>query len=458
MDITDVIFQMKGRRETHIKRFSEALAIPSVSALQQHKSDMLRMARWLTVQMEDMGLEHAEVMPTPNNPIVYGDWLHAPGAPTVLVYGHYDVQPTDPLSEWMSPPFQPTIRGDYIYARGASDMKGQIFAQLMAVEALLKAIGSLPVNLKYLIEGDEEVGSPPLLEFISRNRARLQCDVVLNCDSIIHAANMPSIVYALRGLAYFELEIFGTPRDLHSGSFGGIIRNPLHVLCSVLAGMHDEKGRITLPGFYDKVRPLSPEEQAVLKEGPYNDQYYLKLSASRGLYGEEGYSSVERLAVRPCLDVNGIWGGYEGKGAKTVLPAKAGAKFSMRLLADQDLNALESQVRMYLEQTVPPECRWKLTLHSLGPGAIMDRNSRYIQAASQAQETVFGRKPFFRREGASVPVVGMMQEQLGVDSVMLGFGLPDDGIHGPNEKQSLSLLFKGMETYLRFMTVLGSNP
>lgn len=457
MDVNVAITQMKEQRESYIKRFSEALAIPSVSALQQHKPDMHRMARWLAKQMEVMGLEHVELMPTPKNPIVYGDWLHAPGSPTVLVYGHYDVQPVDPLSEWISPPFEPAIRGDYIYARGASDMKGQIFAQLMAVEALLKTGGGLPVNLKYLIEGDEEVGSPPLQEFIRRHRDRLHCDAVLNCDSIIHAASMPSLVYALRGLAYFELEICGSPRDLHSGSFGGIIRNPIDVLCGVLAGMHDKKGRVTLPGFYDKVRTLSDEERAVLMEGPYNDEYYLKLSASRGLYGEEGYSSVERLAVRPCLDVNGIWGGYEGKGAKTVLPAKAGAKFSMRLVPDQELNALESQVRAYLEQAVPRECRWKLTLHSLGPGAVMERNSRYIQAAVEAQETVFGRKPFFRREGASVPVVGMMQEELGVDSVMLGFGLPDDGIHGPNEKQSLSLLFKGMETYLRYMDILGSN-
>lgn len=457
MELNDVLSEMRGRRDDYVKRYMEALSLPSVSALRRHKSDMLRMARWLEDQMKGMGLEHVEVMPTAKNPIVYGDWLHAPGSPTLLVYGHYDVQPVDPVSEWVSPPFEPSIRGDYIYARGASDMKGQIFAQLMAVEALLKQSGALPINLKYLIEGDEEVGSPPLEAFIARHRDLLKCDAVLNCDSMIHAADMPSIAYSLRGLAYFELEIFGAARDLHSGSFGGIIRNPLHVLCSVLAGMHDENGRITLPGFYDAVRDLSEEERVLLNEGPYKDEYFLKLSGVRGLFGEEGYSSVERLGARPSLDVNGIWGGYAGEGTKTVLPAKAGAKFSMRLVADQDLSALESQVRVYLEKAVPKECRWKLTQLSLGPGAIMDRESSYFRAAEEALTAVFERKPFLRREGASVPVVGMMQQQLGVDSVMLGFGLPDDGIHGPNEKQSLSLLFKGMETYVRFMTILGAG-
>ncbi len=457
MDADAIILKMRDSQDTYTARFIEALSIPSISALSGNRPHMLRMAQWIGGQMSDMGLEHVELIPTTHNPIIYGDWLHAPGRPTILVYGHYDVQPADPLDEWESPPFTPTIRDGALYARGASDMKGQMVAQLMAVEALLKAHGRLPINLKYLIEGDEEVGSPPLQDFIMQNRELLRCDAVLNCDSMVHAEDMPSIVYALRGLAYFELEVTGPARDLHSGFFGGIIRNPINVLCEVLAGMHDDKGHITLPGFYADVRTLSEEERALLHEGPYDDAYYLKLSASPGLFGEEGYSSVERLGARPSLDINGIYGGYEGEGAKTVLPARAGAKFSMRLVADQDMNALESKVRAYLEKAMPKECRWTLTLHSLGPGAIMDRNSRYIRAASRAQALVFGREPFFRRDGASVPVVGMMQQQLGVDSVMLGFGLPDDGIHGPNEKQSLPLFFKGMKTYLYFMLILGED-
>lgn len=456
MELSEIIVYTQQRQEAYVKRFEEALAIPSISTFPENKPDMVRMAQWLADQMKAMGLENVALMPTPNNPILYGDWLHAPGRPTVLIYGHYDVQPADPLDEWESPPFSPSIRGEYIYARGASDMKGQIFAQLLAAEALLGQSGGLPINVKYLIEGDEEVGSPPLHEFIRTHKDLLACDAVLNCDSMIHGPDAPSIVYALRGLAYFELTISGPAKDVHSGMFGGIIRNPLNVLCEVLAGMHDAEGRITLPGFYDSVRPLTEEEKETLREGPYSDPYYVDISGAPGLFGEVGYTSVERLGARPALDVNGIWGGFQGEGAKTVLPARAGAKFSMRLVADQQLEEVVKQLEAYLEKAVPRECRYKLAVHSLGPGAIMDRKSAPIQAAVKAMKQVFGKEPFFRREGASVPVVGMMQQELGVDSVMLGFGLPEDGIHGPNERQSLPLLFKGIETYLRFMTILGA--
>lgn len=457
MNLQETITYLRNMRSEYVQRFSEALAIPSISTFGENRPDMLRMAAWLEAQMSGMGLENIRLMSTTSNPIVYGDWLHAPGKPTVLVYGHYDVQPADPLDEWESSPFSPTLRGDYIYARGASDMKGQIFAQLMAVEALMKVQGSLPVNLKYLIEGDEEVGSPPLQDFLKANKDLLRCDAVLNCDSMLHGEDTPSIVYALRGLAYFEVEITGPARDLHSGVFGGIVRNPLDALCCVLAGMHDRDGRITLPGFYDTVRPLSKEERGILEEGPYTDEYFLNLSGAPGLCGESGYSTIERLGARPSLDINGIWGGFQGEGAKTVLPARAGAKLSMRLVADQELEAVVEQLRAYLQASVPAECRWTMTVHSLGPGAIMDRNSACMRAAAAALKKVFGKEPFFRREGASVPVVGMMQQVLGVDSVMLGFGLPEDGIHGPNERQSLPLLFKGMETYLHFMEMLASG-
>lgn len=456
MELSEIIAYTRKQKDNYVKRFKEALAIPSISTFPENRPDMLRMGEWLAGQMAAMGLENVALMPTPNNPILYGDWMHAPGKPTVLVYGHYDVQPADPLDEWESPPFSPVVRGGYVYARGASDMKGQIFAQLMALEALLGQSGHLPINVKYLIEGDEEVGSPPLENFIRTHKEQLACDAVLNCDSMIHGADAPSIVYALRGLAYFELTVSGPAKDVHSGMFGGIIRNPLNVLCEVLAGMHDAEGRITLPGFYDSVRSLSEEERDVLRQGPYSDQYFMDLSGSPGLFGESGYSSMERLGARPSLDINGIWGGFQGEGAKTVLPARAGAKFSMRLVADQQLDEVVKQLEVYLETAMPKECRYKLSVHSLGPGAIMDRNAAPIQAAAKAMKLVFGKEPFFRREGASVPVVGMMQQQLGVDSVMLGFGLPEDGIHGPNERQSLPLLFKGIETYLHFMNILGS--
>lgn len=457
MDLDKTLEYLIGKQADHLQRLVEALSIPSISTFRENRPDMLRMAEWIATQMSGMGLENVRLVPTSSNPIIYGDWMHAPDRPTVLVYGHYDVQPADPLHEWESAPFSPEIRGDYIYARGASDMKGQIFAQLMAVEALMKVAGGAPVNLKYLIEGDEEIGSPPLKEFLEANKDLLRCDVVLNCDSMLHGEDTPSIVYALRGLAYFELEITGPSRDLHSGVFGGIVRNPLDALCRVLAGMHDLDGRITLPGFYDTVRALSDEERTILSEGPYTDQYFLDLSGAPGLCGEKGFSTIERLGARPSLDINGIWGGFQGEGAKTVLPAKAGAKFSMRLVADQQLDEVVEQLRAYLESSVPSECHWNLSVHSLGPGAVMDRNSPAIRAAAAALREVFGKEPFFRREGASVPVVGMMQQLLNVDSVMLGFGLPEDGIHGPNERQSLPLLFKGMETYLRFMDKLADN-
>lgn len=456
MGLNAAIEQAQRQRDSFVEALCEALRIPSISTLPEHKPDMFRMADWFAQRMMGMGLEHVEVMPTTGSPAVYGDWLHAPGKPTVLVYGHYDVQPADPLDEWETPPFTPARRGDYLVARGVSDMKGQIIAQMAAVEAIL-AQGACPVNLKYLIEGDEEIGSPSLEAFIKDNHELLACDVVLNCDTTIHSADRPSLVYALRGLAYFEVEISGPERDLHSGVFGGAIRNPLHVLCELIAGMHDADGRITLPGFYDTVRPLDDEERALLREGPYSDDGWLRLCGARGLFGEAGYTTIERIGARPSLDVNGIWGGFQGEGAKTVLPARAGAKLSMRLVADQRLEDIEPQLRAYFDAHTPEDCCFSLIAHSLGPGAIMDRDSRYMRAAAQALEIVLGKKPFFRREGASVPVTGIIQQQLGVDSVMLGFGLPDDGIHGPNERQSLPLLFKGIETYIRFLDILSSS-
>ena len=453
MNTTKVIERLQAQHKKYIQEFSTMLQIPSVSTLPVHKPDMLRMAAWLTQRMTRMGLEHVAELPTSGNPVVYGDWLHAPGKPTVLVYGHYDVQPVDPVDEWVTPPFQPREAGDYLYARGASDMKGQVFAQLMATEALL-AEDACPVNLKYLFEGDEEIGSPGLDAFIRENAALLQCDVVLNCDTGIQGPELPSIAYSLRGLAYFEITVSVPKRDLHSGSFGGSIPNPIHIISDVISGLHGEDGRILIPGFYDAVRPMEEEERTLLKEAPYSDAAWLDLAGAPALFGEAGYTTLERVGARPALDVNGIWGGFQGEGAKTVLPARAGAKLSMRLVPDQKPEEIAQQLRAYLEQRMPSGCSWEMTVHSLGPGAVMNRNSPYMQAAADALEKVFKKKPFFRREGASVPVVGLIKELLDVDSIMLGFALPDDGIHGPNERQSLPLLFKGMEVYVHFLAML----
>lgn len=441
---------VEENRDRFLSEYREFLAIPSISTLSEHAGDVQRAAEWLAARLRRRGMDKVELLRTGGAPVVYGEWLNAPGKPTLLVYGHYDVQPVDPIAEWALNPFAAEIRGDYIFARGASDMKGQIAALLYALEAIA-AQGPFPVNLRFLFEGEEEIGSPHLADFIETHRDRLACDVVLNCDAGIHAPDQPSIVYALRGLAYFELEIRGPEKDLHSGMFGGSIRNPIHVLCELIAGMHDAQGRVTLPGFYDTVRELDAEERAQLARAPYSDAQWLAMTGAPGLSGESGYSTIERVGARPTLDVNGIWGGFTAQGAKTVLPARASAKISMRLVADQKPEDIRGQLETYLRAHAPKEITWTLQQHSAGPGAIMDRHSPYMRAAVDALRAVFGADPFFKREGGSVPVVGLMQQMLGVDSIMLGFALPDDGIHGPNERQHLPTLFKGAETYIRFL-------
>jgi acetylornithine deacetylase/succinyl-diaminopimelate desuccinylase-like protein len=442
--------QMGGRREAYLDEYRGFLAIPSISTLPEHRGDVREAAEWLGERLRRLPMTRVEIVPTAGHPIVFAESAKVPGKPTVLVYGHYDVQPVDPLDEWESPPFAGEVRGDYIYARGASDMKGQLFALLKAVEALAEQ-GPLPVNLKYLLEGEEEIGSPNLAGYINTHRRELACDVVLNCDAGIHAPDTPAITYSLRGLAYFELEVRTLSKDLHSGLFGGSVPNPIHVLCELIAGMHDGQGRVTLPGFYERVRALDDEERGLLAQVPYSDAQWQEMTGARGFFGEAGYSTVERVGARPTLEVNGIWGGFTGEGAKTVLPARASAKISMRLVGDQRCEDIEGQLRAYLEEHAPPEVSWTLHEHSRGPGAVMDRKSPYMRAAADALTQVFGRAPLFKREGGSVPVVGLMQEKLGVDSIMLGFALPDDGIHGPNERQYLPNIFRGMEVYARFL-------
>ncbi len=441
---------VRTARGTYLDELIEFLAIPSISTLPENRGDMTRTAQWLADRLRGIGLETVELMSTGGHPVVYGEWLGAPGRPTVLVYGHYDVQPVDPIDEWTSDPFVPTVRGDYLYARGASDMKTQIFAQVKAMEAFAPG-GGFPVNIKYLIEGEEEIGSPNLPRFIETHRDQLACDVVLNCDGGILGKDQPSITYALRGLAYFELEIATHEKDLHSGVFGGSIRNPIHVLAELIASLHDADGRVALPGFYDKVRELDEEERRALARLPHDDEAWRAMAGAKALYGETGYTTVERVGARPTLDINGIWGGFTGEGAKTVLPARAFAKFSTRLVADQDPAEIQGQLEAHIKAHVPEGVSWKLHGHSWGPGAIMDRESPCMRAAMTALGEVFGVAPLFKREGGSVPVVGIMQELLGVDSIMLGFGLSDDGIHGPDERFYLPNLYRGVETYVRFL-------
>lgn len=454
MQSDHAIAYARKNRERFLNEYREFLRIESISTLPEHKEDVSRTAMWVADQLHLAGVEHVAIMPTEGHPVVYGESKGPVDAPVMLVYGHYDVQPADPLNEWQSPPFEPEVRDDYIYARGASDMKGQIFAHIKAVESLAKS-GALPFTLKYVIEGEEEIGSPRLGDFIDDHRDLLKCDFVCNCDAGIHAPEVPAITYGLRGLAYFELRLQGPEKDLHSGLFGGSVHNPAQVLCELVTGMHDADGRVTLPGFYDKVRALDADERAEIARLPYSDDEWKAMTGVPALWGEKGYSTLERIGARPTLEVNGMLSGFTGEGSKTVLPAKAMAKISTRLVADQEPADVYEQLCLYLKRNCPKTVKWEVEELTHGKGAIMDRNTPAMKAASDALKTVFGKEPIFKREGGSVPIVAMLQEKLGVDSVMLGFALPSDGIHGPNEKQYLPNFFRGIETYIHFMAGLG---
>lgn len=436
-----------------LKDFSR---IASISTDPEAVPEMGRAAEWVSKQLISLGVQNVQIFPTARHPVVFGELLEAgASAPTVLVYGHYDVQPVDPLELWISGPFDPEIRGENIFARGITDMKGQVVIALKAVEAI-RSTGPLPVNLKFMIEGEEEIGSPNLAAFMHEHKDLLACDVALNPDSGTHSPDLPSITYGLRGLAYLELRVFGPDHDLHSGVFGGSVLNPGQALCELIAGMHDAEGHVTLPGFYDKVRPLDVEERTELARLPISDDYYLKNTGAPVLYGEKGYTTLERIGARPTLEVNGLLSGFTGEGAKTVLPAWAMAKISTRLVPDQHPDDVYQQMVQYLEQNAPAGITWTLKdLHG-GPPSMSDRNSVYIQALSQAMQIVWNRPPIFKREGGSVPVVNQFQQILGVESVNTGFAMPDDNMHSPNEKLHLPTFHRGIDTFIHFFFNLTS--
>lgn len=441
----------KQRQEAFLEDLKSLVRIPSISTLSERKADMQRAAEWIADELRANGFESVGILPTGGPPVVTGEWRKAgPSAPTLLFYGHYDVQPTDPIELWESDPFDPQIRGDYLFGRGASDMKGQAVAHLKAIESLIRTTG-LPVNMKFLIEGEEEVGSPHLEAFLREHKDRFTCDLVLNGDSGILAAETPSLTYALRGLIYFELRLQGPTSDLHSGSFGGAVDNPASVLCWLIAGMKDGEGRITLPGFYDHVRPLEADERQAMAELPTTEAWWQSQTGAPALAGEKGYTSTERATARPTLDVNGFLSGFTGEGSKTVLPSKAMAKISMRLVPDQTPEDVRKGLNAYLKANLPPTVTWELLEHSACLPAIVERDTKAVQAASKALEAVWGKPPLFSRMGGSVPVVGMIQEILGVETLMLGYGLPDDNLHAPNERQYLPNFFRGIETTIRFL-------
>lgn len=437
-----------------LKELSDLLAIPSVSTDPERVPDMKRCADWLAGHMRDIGLQNVQIMPTQGHPVVYAEWLGAPGKPTVLIYGHYDVQPPEPLELWTSPPFQATVRGDDLFARGASDDKGQTFIHLKAVEAFFKTQGALPVNVKFLIEGEEEIGSEHLEGFVRDHAAMLKADLVLISDTSMFAKGVPSICYGLRGLAYMQIDLVGPNRDLHSGSYGGSVLNPIQALSEIIARLHDKNGRVTIPGFYDDVRKLSAKERSAYKKLPWSDARYARDLGVRRLYGEKGFTTLERLWARPTLECNGIWGGFTGEGAKTVLPSRASAKISMRLVPDQSSSKAARLFERYVKASAPKGVQ--VTVRSLhgGEPVITPIESAGVRAAVVALERGFGKKPFYQREGGSIPIVVQFKKLLKIDTVLLGFGLPDENAHAPDEFLHLPNFYGGIRTVAHFFEVL----
>ena len=439
-----VIDFINVNRERYLDELKAFLAIPSISALPQHAGDVKRCADWCADEMRRIGMQNVKLVDTPGNPVVYGDWLGAPGAPTILFYGHYDVQPVDPLELWESPPFEATIRDGEIYARGSADDKGQVFMHFKAIEAHLKQNGKLPVNMKIILEGEEEVGSVNLDNFIREHKGELGADVVVISDSGMFARGVPSICYGLRGLVYFQIDLRGSSTDLHSGSFGGAVANPAFVLSQIIAQMKDRGGRVRIPGFYDDVVPLQEEERKAWASLPFNEKAYKKDFGIPKVFGETGYTTLERTWARPTFEVNGLLSGFTGEGAKTVLPAVSMAKVSMRLVPNQTPDKIAELFEAHVRDLTPKTMTLTITRMHGGKPWMTSYDNPYVQAAGRAIERGFGRAPVYTREGGSIPVVSTFQEELGLPSVLFGVGLPDENAHAPNEKLDLANFHGGI--------------
>ena len=442
--MNSVIDFINTNRDKYVEELKAYLAIPSISALPQHAADVKRCAAWTADEMRRIGMQNVRLIDTPGFPVVYGDWLGAEGAPTILFYGHYDVQPVDPLELWESPPFEATVRDGEIYARGSADDKGQVFMHFKAIEAHLKQNGKLPVNIRIILEGEEEVGSANLDNFIKAHKDELSADVVVISDSPMFDRGIPSICYGLRGLVYFQIDVRGTKSDLHSGSFGGAVANPAYVLAGILAQMKDRGGRIKIPGFYDDVVELRAEEREQWKRLPFNEKRYAKELGAPRLFGESGYTTLERVWARPTFEVNGLLSGFTGEGAKTVIPAVAMAKVSMRLVPNQDPDKIAGLFEDYVKKVSPKTVEVKVTRMHGGKPWMTDFDNKFVQAAGRAIQKGFGKEPVFNREGGSIPVVATFSEILGLPSVLFGIGLPDENAHAPNEKLDLGNFHGGI--------------
>lgn len=441
-------------KDKFVNELFELLRIPSISTDSTKKSEIIKAADFLVDQLNSLNLEKVKIFETAGNPIVYAEHTPHKDRPTVLIYGHYDVQPPDPEELWDSPPFEPTVKDGLIYARGASDDKGQAFTHIKAIESFVKSGEEIPVNLKILLEGEEEIGSPNLVPFIEEHIDMLSCDMVLISDTSMFGEDQPSITYGLRGLAYMEIEVVGPNRDLHSGVYGGAIENPANVLCEIISKLKDDDGVIQIPGFYDKVIPLTDEDREAFAQLPFDEEKYKQTLGVNAVHGEKGYSTLERSSGRPSLDVNGLWSGYQKEGAKTVLPSKANAKVSMRLVPDQNPREIARLFQEYAESLAPDTVKVKVSEHHGGHASVTDLSFYGLKAGAKAFEEIYQTEVLFSREGGSIPIVADFKRVLNVESILMGFGVTSNAIHSPNENFSLKDFHRGIKTSARFMELL----
>ena len=446
-----VVSYINSNREKYVEQLKDFLRIPSISTLAANKNDMYTAANFVADKLRDAGMENVKIIETKGHPLVYADWMKAPGKPTVLVYGHYDVQPVDPINLWDSPPFEPAIKDGKIYARGATDDKGQMYMHVKSVEAYFKTVGKLPLNVKFIIEGEEEIGSGNLDEFVNKNQEMLKCDSVLISDTSLYGPGIPTLTYGLRGLCYMEVEVTGPNRDLHSGTFGGGVDNPINVLAEMISKLKDTNGKIKIPGFYDSVVNLTKKERENFKKLPFSEKKYANALGVKELKGEKGYTTLERVWARPTLDCNGIFGGFTGEGAKTVLPSKATAKISMRLVPNQDPKKIAKLFSSYIKKIAPKTVQLKVRdLHGAYPIAT-SLDDKATKAAAEALAKVFGKKTVFMREGGSIPIVVTFAKKLKASPVLMGMGLNTENLHSPNEHFNLNHFHLGILSSAYFL-------
>ncbi|MBI1750079.1 MAG: dipeptidase [Acidobacteria bacterium] len=449
-NLSPVLSLVEREKERVLSALRQLIAIPSISTKPENRKEVERCAEWLATHLSDIGMTNSRIVRTAGHPVVTGEWRDDQRKPELLVYGHYDVQPPEPLELWSTPPFEATIRDNRIYGRGTTDDKGQFFIHLKAIEAYLRGAGTLPVHVKVILEGEEEIGSPHLGKFLAENKEWLRSDVAVISDTPFFAPGVPSICYGLRGNVYMEVEVVGPHQDLHSGSHGGAVHNPIQVLAEIIAQLHDHDGRITIPGFYDDVRPLSTRERKSFRQLPWSDARYARELGVRKLYGERGFTTLERLWARPTLDCHGIWGGFTSPGSKTVIPSKAVAKISMRIVPDQRPEHIAKLFTTHAQKLCPQTARVSVKCLHTGEAALVPLQSPGVEAAAVAMTKSFGKKPVYQREGGSIPIITSLKRMLGIDTVLLGFGLPDENAHAPNEFLDLGNFFGGILAAIHF--------